>query len=131
MATLLTLTNPVFKNYVFYGSLLGAKMLAMAFLTGRQRFSKGVSRNSSFHLPTYLRYLRKYCDRAKPLLCVFQRSKKYGSCKHRQIQTRGEGRSPNFIDSFFICPLPPPVSASVSLVQLYGEFRKNGLNFLV
>lgn len=34
--------NPVFAAFSFYAALLAAKMLAMAFLTGRQRMSKRV-----------------------------------------------------------------------------------------
>lgn len=40
---LLSFDNPVFKAYGFYVSILVLKMLAMAALTGRQRFKKLVS----------------------------------------------------------------------------------------
>lgn len=40
----LSLTNPVMRNFIFYGSILGAKMLAMSLLTGSQRFKKNVSK---------------------------------------------------------------------------------------
>lgn len=35
--------NEVFRGYITYGGLLMIKLLLMAFLTGIQRFRKGVS----------------------------------------------------------------------------------------
>lgn len=39
--------NEVFRGYITYGGLLMIKLLLMAFLTGVQRFRKGVSFTSS------------------------------------------------------------------------------------
>lgn len=40
--------NEVFRGYITYGGLLMIKLLLMAFLTGIQRFRKGVSFTSPF-----------------------------------------------------------------------------------
>jgi glutathione S-transferase len=39
---LLSRNNPVFSAYAFYAAILILKMLAMSFLTGRQRMKKKV-----------------------------------------------------------------------------------------
>lgn len=39
----LSFENDVFRGYITWGGLLMIKMLLMAFLTGVQRFRKGVS----------------------------------------------------------------------------------------
>jgi glutathione S-transferase len=42
---LFTLSNPVFSHYAFYGAVVIFKMMAMSFLTGVKRFSKGAFAN--------------------------------------------------------------------------------------
>jgi len=42
---LLTLSNPVFVNYAFYGSIVLAKMMGMSFLTAIKRIGHGVFAN--------------------------------------------------------------------------------------
>lgn len=52
---LLTTSNPVFQAYLYYCCILGLKMLAMSFLTARQRIRKGVSVLKFFtKIPVYL-----------------------------------------------------------------------------
>lgn len=43
MLNALDFNNEVFRGYITYGGLLLIKMLMMSFLTGAQRFRKGVS----------------------------------------------------------------------------------------
>jgi glutathione S-transferase len=48
--------NPVFASFCFYGALLGAKTLSMAFLTAKQRFAKKVTveyqtKQKQLHIP--------------------------------------------------------------------------------
>jgi len=44
-ANLLNLSNPVFANYVFYGSIVSSKMIAMSFLTAAKRIKNGIFAN--------------------------------------------------------------------------------------
>jgi hypothetical protein len=43
LSDLISEDNEVFRAYCFWSSILVLKMLSMAFLTGRQRYSKKVS----------------------------------------------------------------------------------------
>ena len=50
----LTMEPSLLKTYVFWGTVLIVKVLAMAFLTGRQRMKKKVSQ-----LPLCVRWVRR------------------------------------------------------------------------
>ncbi|CAF0802257.1 unnamed protein product [Adineta ricciae] len=45
MSALYTLTNPVFRSFLFYAVASVLKMMAMSLLTSRQRFRKGAFAN--------------------------------------------------------------------------------------
>ncbi|CAF2976898.1 unnamed protein product [Rotaria socialis] len=44
-AIIYALTNPIFKNFVFYAAASTVKMMAMSLLTSRKRFAKNVFSN--------------------------------------------------------------------------------------